>query len=50
MIGSVRCSALKYLQGVNIYQQSVKGHGLAVITGTHFRLMDVILFFLPMRA
>lgn len=25
---TVCCSALKYLQGVNIYQRSVEGHGI----------------------
>ncbi len=32
--GTACCSALKYLQGVNIYQQSVKRHRIPAIRAT----------------
>lgn len=51
--GTACCSSLKYLQGVNIYQQSVKRHRIAAIRATLERGTprpdgcELVLFFSP---
>lgn len=52
--GTACCSSLKYLQGVNIYQQSVKRHRIAAIRATLERGMArpdgcELVFFFPRK-